>query len=87
MVSTLIKNFYFAVPKQDEPYPTTQWKRHNLKMQLKKRSSATSDGELKRPEQIVRERMRLETIKNRERVNKQIKDSNRKRSAKKQKKK
>lgn len=61
----------------------THWKRHNLKEGLKKRLKS-NDGEMKTPEQIVRERIRIETIKNRERVNKQHKDSNRKRSAKKQ---
>lgn len=45
---------------------------------------AGSSGEIKTPEQIVRERLRLENIKNRERVNKHHKDSNRKRSAKQQ---
>lgn len=39
---------------------------------------------MKSREQIVRERMRLETIKSRERANKQLKDQNRKRAAKKQ---
>lgn len=45
----------------------------------------SNDGEMKTPEQIVRERLRLELIKNRERVNKQHKDANRKRTAKRQK--
>lgn len=62
---------------------TTQWKRHNLKMEVKKRMKGSSD-EIKTPDQIVRERLRLEMIKNRERVNKHAKDSNRKRSAKQQ---
>lgn len=46
---------------------------------------AGNSGEIKNPEQIVRERLRLELIKTRERVNKQQKDRNRKRTAKKQK--
>lgn len=41
--------------------------------------------EIKTPEQIVRERLRLELIKNREKSNKKIKDSNRKRTFRKQK--
>lgn len=61
----------------------THWKRHNLKEGMKKRLKG-NDGEMKTPEQIVRERIRLETIKNRERINKQHKDTNRKRTAKKQ---
>lgn len=44
----------------------------------------TKDNEMKSREQIVRERMRLELIKTRERANKQLKDANRKRAAKKQ---
>lgn len=78
--------FSFAAPKRDDEYPTTQWKRHNLKMEMKKRLKGNNNnGEMKTPEQIVRERLRLELIKNRERVNKQMKDSNRKRGAKNQK--
>lgn len=42
-------------------------------------------GEMKSTDQIVRERLRLEHIKNREKTNKKVKDSNRKRSAKQQK--
>lgn len=62
--------------------PTTHWKRHNLKMEIKKRLQVGEGGEIKAPEQIVRERLRLEMIKNRERVNKRTKDSNRKRNMK-----
>lgn len=75
--------FEFSAPKRNDEVVTTQWKRHNLKMEMKKRQNGNAD-ELKTPEQIVRERLRLETIKNRERVNKHHKDSNRKRSAKQQ---
>lgn len=53
-------------------------------MDMKKRMKGSAD-EIKTPEQIVRERLRLELIKNRERVNKHAKDSNRKRSARQQK--
>lgn len=70
------------VPKRDDDMPTTHWKRHNLKMDLKKRMQSGEGGEIKAPEQIVRERLRLEMIKNRERVNKRSKDSNRKRNMK-----
>lgn len=72
-------------PKRNEEYPTTHWKRHNIKEQMKKRMNSGSTGEMKTPDQIVRERLRLELIKNRERKNKQMKDVNRKRHAKKQK--
>lgn len=50
---------------------------------MKKRTKG--NGEIRNPDQIVRERLRLELIKNRERVNKQVKNKNRKRTAKKQK--
>lgn len=81
----LIFFFFFcirAVPKRNDDYPMTHWKRHNLKEGLKKRLKG-NDGEMKTPEQIVRERIRLETIKNRERFNKQTKNSKKKRSFKK----
>lgn len=55
-----------------------------MKIALKKHSAPGTDGELRRPEQIVRERMRLELAKTREKANKQIKDQNRKRHARKQ---
>lgn len=74
---------FISAPKRNDAPVTTQWKRHNLKMEMKKRMNGNSD-EIKTPEQIVRERLRLELIKNRERVNKQAKDSNRKRTAKQQ---
>lgn len=52
-------------------------------MEMKKRLKGNS-GEIKSSDQIVRERLRLELIKNRERVNKQHKNQNRKRTARKQ---
>lgn len=76
----------FTAKSHEEKYPVARWKRNMLKQETKKRLTS-KDSEIKRPEQIARERFRLELIKNRERVNKKIKDSNRKRSAKKQKKK
>lgn len=71
-------------PKRQEETVTTHWKRHNLKVEMKKRLTNGS-GEIKNPDQIVRERLRLDLIKNRERINKQTKDKNRKRTARKQK--
>lgn len=62
---------------------TTHWKRHNLKEEMKKRMKGNT-GEMKSTDQIVRERLRMELIKNREKSNKKIKDSNRKRSNKQQ---
>lgn len=50
-----------------------------------KKRFAGNTGEMKSTDQIVRERLRLELIKNREKVNKKVKDSNRKRSARQQK--
>lgn len=74
---------FCSAPKRDVQPITTQWKRHNLKMETKKRMKGSSD-EIKTPEQIVRERLRMDLIKNREKINKKTKDSNRKRSAKQQ---
>ncbi|XP_055304264.1 ATP-dependent RNA helicase DDX54 [Sitodiplosis mosellana] len=71
-------------PKRTEEAITTQWKRHNLKEEIKKRAGGKT-GEMKTTDQIVRERLRLELIKNREKVNKKVKDHNRKRSARQQK--
>lgn len=68
-----------------ERYPTTRWARHNAKLEEKKRIYS-KDNEKKSREQIVRERMRLEHIKSRERTNKQNKDARRKASARKNKK-
>lgn len=73
-----------SAPKRNDEAITTQWKRHNLKEEMKKRLGGKT-GEMKTTDQIVRERLRLELIKNREKINKKVKDSNRKRSAKQQK--
>lgn len=51
-------------------------------MDIKKRMQNGEAGAIKAPDQIVRERLRLELIKNRERANKRIKDVNRKRHTK-----
>lgn len=53
------------------------------KEELKKRTSSTADAEIKRPEQIVRQRLRLEYIKNKEKTNRIRKDQNRKKQARK----
>lgn len=79
-----MSHVFILAPKRNDEAITTHWKRHNLKMETKKRMNGNSK-EMKTPDQIVRERLRLELIKNRERVNKQARDSNRKRTAKKQK--
>lgn len=72
----------FLAPKRDDDIITTHWKRHNQKMELKKRMQNGDAGEIKAPDQIVRERIRLELIKNREKVNKRSRDGNRKRHMK-----
>ncbi|XP_037038329.1 ATP-dependent RNA helicase DDX54 [Bradysia coprophila] len=65
-------------------HPSTRWGRHMAKQDLKKRLN-NKDKELKNPEQIVRQRMRLEHIKRKETINKVKKDANRKKHAKQQK--
>lgn len=55
-----------------------------MKEEMKKRTGGKT-GEMKSTDQIVRERLRLELIKNREKVNKKVKDQNRKRTARQQK--
>lgn len=70
-------------PNDKKKYPNSRWERHNAKLDAKKRVF-TKDNEMKSREQIVRERMRLELIKSREKANRQLKDANRKRAAKKQ---
>lgn len=86
IIKHIILIFLFSsneiAPKRDDETPTTHWKRHNIKMDLKKRMQNTDAGAIKAPDQIVRERLRLELIKNRERINKRTKDGNRKRHAK-----
>lgn len=74
-------SFVLLAASHEEKYPSSRWGRHNAKLDLKKR--LTKGSEMKKPEQIVRERLRLELIKTRERANKQIKESKRKRNAKK----
>lgn len=72
-------------PNDKKKYPNSRWERHNAKLDAKKRVfTKGKDNEMKTRDQIVRERMRLELIKSRERANKQIKDANRKRAARKQ---
>lgn len=73
-------------PNDRKKYPNSRWERHNSKVDSKKRVfTKGKDNEMKSRDQIVRERMRLEMIKTREKANKQVKDKNRKRAAKKQK--
>lgn len=74
-----------TVKSHAEKYPVARWKRNMLKQDGKKGSTG-KESELRRPEQIAKERFRLELIRNREKTNKKIKDSNRKRTAKNQKK-
>ncbi|XP_060656102.1 ATP-dependent RNA helicase DDX54 [Drosophila nasuta] len=63
-------------------YPVGRHARHNAKMELKKRISS-NDKEMRRPEQIVKSRMRLEFIKRRNEENTTKKAENRKRSMRK----
>lgn len=78
--------FSFSPPiakSHEDKYPVARWKRHMLKQEMKGRLPS-KESELKNTDQIVRERLRLELIRNREKVNKKMKDVNRKRTAKKQ---
>ncbi|XP_064535609.1 ATP-dependent RNA helicase DDX54 [Drosophila montana] len=63
-------------------YPVGRHARHNAKLELKKRISG-NDKELRKPEQIVKARMRLESIKRRQEENITKKTDNRKRSMRK----
>ncbi|KAH8365925.1 hypothetical protein KR093_007392, partial [Drosophila rubida] len=63
-------------------YPVGRHARHNAKLELKKRISS-NDKEMRRPEQIVKSRMRLEFIKRRHEENTTKKAENRKRSMRK----
>ncbi|XP_017066380.1 ATP-dependent RNA helicase DDX54 [Drosophila eugracilis] len=63
-------------------YPVSRHARHNVKLELKKRLSG-NDKEMRRPEQIVKSRMRLEFIKKRNEDNAERKNENRKRSMRK----
>lgn len=63
-------------------YPVSRHARHNVKLELKKRLSG-NDKEIRRPEQIVKSRMRLEFIKKRNEENAERKTENRKRSMRK----
>ncbi|KAH8416322.1 hypothetical protein KR222_008275, partial [Zaprionus bogoriensis] len=63
-------------------YPVGRHARYNAKLELKKRISG-NDKELRRPEQIVKSRMRLEFIKRRNEENTNKKAENRKRSMRK----
>ncbi|KAH8379119.1 hypothetical protein KR009_003133, partial [Drosophila setifemur] len=63
-------------------YPVSRHARHNVKLELKKRLGS-NDKEMRRPEQIVKSRMRLEFIKKRNEDNAERKSENRKRSMRK----
>ncbi|KAH8301906.1 hypothetical protein KR044_000497, partial [Drosophila immigrans] len=63
-------------------YPVGRHARYNAKLELKKRISG-NDKELRKPEQIVKSRMRLESIKRRNEENNAKKAENRKRSMRK----
>lgn len=67
-----------------QKYPTTRWGRNAANQEAKKHTNASS-SELKKPEQIVRQRMRLEFIKNKLHSNTVKKAANRKRHDKQQK--
>ncbi|ALC43916.1 CG32344 [Drosophila busckii] len=63
-------------------YPVGRHARYNAKLELKKRISG-NDKEMRKPEQIVKSRMRLENIKKRQEDNITKKAENRKRSTRK----
>lgn len=73
------------VAQAQQTHPSTRWGRHMAKQELKKRLSS-NDRELKNPEQIVRQRLRLEHIKRKQTTNTIKKDANRKKHMKQQKK-
>lgn len=60
-VSYILSCYLFSItaPKQ---YPHTHWGRHNAKMDLKR----TKDGDLVNKDQLVKKRLRLEHLKERE---------------------
>jgi len=64
-------------------YPISRHARYNAKVEAKKRVGLPSETELKNPDQIVKERIRIELSKNRERINKLKKEENRKKHMKK----
>lgn len=67
--------------QQGPKYPETRWGRH-MANQEKKKKIIGIDRELLKPEQIVRQRMRLEHIKRKENANKIKKAANRKKHVK-----
>jgi len=68
---------------QKKKFPNTRWGRNSAKHDNKKRLAAPTSNEIKNPEQIVRQRLRLEHIRNKEKTNRFRKNDNRKRHAKK----
>lgn len=73
------------VSRPTEQYPMSRWGRHLAKVNLKKRMSNGNDKELRNPDQIVKQRMRLEFIKKRNIENRIKKIASRKKHMKKQK--
>jgi len=73
-----------TVKSHADKYPTARWKRNMAKVELKQRLT-NKDPEMKNPEQIVRQRLRLEFVKNREKTNRIKKAINRKKHARRQK--
>lgn len=74
-----------AAAQQGPKYPETRWGRHMANQEMKKRiggAGSGADRELLKPEQIVRQRMRLEHIKRKENANKIKKAANRKKHVK-----
>ncbi|XP_030385268.1 ATP-dependent RNA helicase DDX54 [Scaptodrosophila lebanonensis] len=72
----------FKPLSHSQRYPVGRHARHNAKVELKKRMSG-NDKEMRRPEQIVKARMRLEHIKRKQEENTTRKAENRKRSTRK----
>lgn len=66
----------------EKRYPVSRHARHNAKVEAKRRTG-TGDKELRHPDQIVKQRMRLDFIKRRNTENTERKAENRKRSMRK----
>lgn len=80
----LQNNLFILGLQQGPKYPETRWGRHMANAEMKKRIGG-KDKELKNPEQIVRQRLRLEHIKRKETTNRIKKQANRKKHVKRQK--
>ncbi|XP_037945551.1 ATP-dependent RNA helicase DDX54-like, partial [Teleopsis dalmanni] len=73
----------FKPLSHEKRYPVSRHARHNAKFEAKKRMGSGGDKEIRHPDQIVKQRMRLEFIKKRNADNAVRKAENRKRSMRK----